>query len=381
MSSASGDPRGIDAMSRELASEAGLHGLSARLESEADEDGRLLPVVEIRSPRRSDRPLLLIGHYDTVLAATAPRRLDGRLVATGAIDMKGGIAAFFGAIELLRERGTAPPALLLVLTPDEEVGGAISRRRVERHGREARALWVLEPGDRTSLGETVVTGRRGLFHWRVEIRGRAAHAGARFWEGRSANAAAAEWCVAASGLSRPGRGPTVNLSRLVGGDHDFVDGLAHHASVLRTPRELNIVPDRAVIEGEARFLDPEEESRLRAALAEAAREIAVRHGLEMEFQSSGRVAPVDPRRAGRLWSDRAVEAALRAGWTLLVEEDRGGISFPNFLPASVNIPVLDGLGPVGGGMHTRDEFVELASLDRRIILLADLLALAAVVND
>ena len=38
------------------------------------------------------------------------------------------------------------------------------------------------------------------------------------------------------------------------------------------------------------------------------------------------------------------------------------------------IPVLDGLGPVGGGMHTREEFVDLRSLARRIVLLADLLA-------
>jgi acetylornithine deacetylase/succinyl-diaminopimelate desuccinylase-like protein len=37
------------------------------------------------------------------------------------------------------------------------------------------------------------------------------------------------------------------------------------------------------------------------------------------------------------------------------------------------MPVLDGLGPVGDGMHTRDEFVSLPSLARRILLLADLL--------
>jgi glutamate carboxypeptidase len=38
------------------------------------------------------------------------------------------------------------------------------------------------------------------------------------------------------------------------------------------------------------------------------------------------------------------------------------------------VPVVDGLGPVGDGMHTRDEWLDLGSLDRRIVLLADLLA-------
>ena len=66
--------------------------------------------------------------------------------------------------------------------------------------------------------------------------------------------------------------------------------------------------------------------------------------------------------------------ATTAGWKLEVEEDRGGISFSNFLPDPSAIPILDGLGPVGDGMHTRGEYVELASLDRRIALLADLLA-------
>jgi acetylornithine deacetylase/succinyl-diaminopimelate desuccinylase-like protein len=44
------------------------------------------------------------------------------------------------------------------------------------------------------------------------------------------------------------------------------------------------------------------------------------------------------------------------------------------LPDPGRLPVLDGLGPVGGGMHTREEYVELRSLQRRIVLLADLLA-------
>ena len=68
------------------------------------------------------------------------------------------------------------------------------------------------------------------------------------------------------------------------------------------------------------------------------------------------------------------EIGGRAGWRLEIEDDRGGISFSNFLPDPSAIPILDGLGPVGGGMHTREEFMELESLDRRIALLADLLA-------
>jgi acetylornithine deacetylase/succinyl-diaminopimelate desuccinylase-like protein len=71
---------------------------------------------------------------------------------------------------------------------------------------------------------------------------------------------------------------------------------------------------------------------------------------------------------------RAVELAARRGWTLEVEADRGGISFPNYLPEPEKLAVVDGLGPVGDGMHVRDEFLDLRSLDRRAVLLADLLS-------
>ncbi|HBL27325.1 MAG TPA: glutamate carboxypeptidase, partial [Acidobacteria bacterium] len=75
--------------------------------------------------------------------------------------------------------------------------------------------------------------------------------------------------------------------------------------------------------------------------------------------------------------DRAVALAASRGWHLAVERERGGISFPNFLAKPGTLPVLDGLGPVGGGMHTRDEHVDLTSFRRRIVLLADLLAAAS----
>ena len=53
--------------------------------------------------------------------------------------------------------------------------------------------------------------------------------------------------------------------------------------------------------------------------------------------------------------------------------NRGGVSFPNFLPDPSAVCVLDGLGPVGGGMHTRNEYLNLCSLERRIHLIAEAL--------
>lgn len=387
--SSSDDPHALHRMGEVLAGELRARGLAVEIRLEPDEHGVLLPVVDARSPacdaprgaEEPRSPLLLIGHFDTVLPAATPR-LDGdRLVATGAIDMKGGIVVILKALDLVARRGGRLPELRLVLVPDEEVGGAISRRAVATGGARARALWVLEPGGRTATGETVVTGRRGMFHWRLGVDGRSAHSGIGFWQGRSAIVAAAEWVERAAALSRPEGGVTVNVARLVAGERAFVDHLESAAALLGTAHLLNVVPDRAVAEGEARFLRSGEDARLGQDLAALAREIATRHEVAIDFTPAASIPPVDPASLPRAQADRAVALAAEAGWILSCEADRGGISFPNFLAEPGRIPVLDGLGPVGGGMHTRAEYVELDSLARRIRLLADLLQAEADLPD
>ncbi|MEO8195561.1 MAG: hypothetical protein ABI689_02440, partial [Thermoanaerobaculia bacterium] len=144
-----------------------------------------------------------------------------------------------------------------------------------------------------------------------------------------------------------------------------------------TAHQLNVVPDRALVEGEARFLRAAEAEYLGAEMAALAAAISARHEVAMDYVREVAIAPVDPAGLQGSHAARAVALAAAAGWELVREDDRGGISFPNFLADSGRIPVLDGLGPVGGGMHTREEHVELLSLARRIRLLADLLQAAA----
>ena len=369
ISSPSGDLPGLRRMAERLSAELSARGMTPEVREEAGE-----PVLVARGADTSRGHLLLIGHMDTVLPAAEPRVEGDKLVATGAIDMKGGLAAFLGALDLLAHRGVRPPDdLLLVVVPDEEVGGPISHSSMKRWGEGARALWVLEPGEPAGDAETMVAGRRGMFDWRLTVKGQAAHSGLHYWEGRSALTAAARWCVEAESLSERSGGPTVNVGRLVAGDASFVENLAMAHSLVGTDRQLNIVPDRAIVEGEARFLHPREDPEMEDRLRSLARAIAKNTGTEMALTRESAIPPVDPDGPHCAVCDRAVALAATRGWILEVERERGGISFPNFLPDPGRLPILDGLGPVGGGMHTRDEYVELRSLQRRMLLLADLL--------
>ena len=70
--------------------------------------------------------------------------------------------------------------------------------------------------------------------------------------------------------------------------------------------------------------------------------------------------------------ERARKLVRRLDWEL-GECAVGGASDGN-ITAGMGLPTLDGLGGAGAGLHTPDEYVEVASLPKRAALIAGLLA-------
>jgi glutamate carboxypeptidase len=381
ISTATGDVEGLRACGRRLGGELSELGFRVEIETRADESGAAQPLLAATSGPTGNRHVLLIGHLDTVLPAVRTHRHGDRLYGTGALDMKGGFAAFIGALRLLRAGGAeGPENMTLIAVPDEEIGGPISEAAVGHWGAGARAVLVLEPGQRVQGGETIVTGRRGLSVWRLVARGTAAHSGLAFSDGRSALAAAAEWSAGAQASSEGNGGPIVNVGRIVGGDSEFVQDLGEEHRFVGTSQRLNVVADRCLVEGEARYLTPEDRDRVLGELRSLAGRLAARWGVEMDFRVGQEILPAPPSERGAQLAHRLVDAAGQDGWRLDLESDRGGVSFPNFLPDPAAAPVIDGLGPVGDGMHTREEWVSVTSLARRIRLIATLLEMLGEVD-
>ena len=347
ISSPSGDVSGLTRVAEQVAEEVEGFGLTPEIRHEVGMDGHAQPVLMAHGPAAGERFTLLIGHLDTVLPAVPPRLHEDRLEGTGALDMKGGFAALCGALETLRMRGLRPPDdIMLLAVPDEEVGGPISEKMVQRYGENARTVLVLEPGEVRAASETLVAGRRGLTVWRLDARGRAAHSGLAYWEGRSALAAAAGWSAEVQRLSQRGGGPLVNVGRIVGGDSEFVQDLGEEHHFIGTSQRLNVVPDRCIVEGEVRYLSLEDRDRTLGEMGTLADAEGERWGVELFLEEVQHIPAVNPDGPGAVLADRLVAGAEREGWTLEIERDRGGVSFPNFLPDPAAVPVLDGLGPV-----------------------------------
>lgn len=374
ISTATGDADGLRLCARRLGRDLVDLGFHVEIENHLNVEGVAQPVLVANTNPANERHVLLIGHLDTVLPATKPDRLDDRIVGTGALDMKGGFAALVGALRLRWARGQeTPKGLTLIAVPDEEIGGPISESAVRRWGANSRAVLVLEPGQQNAGGETIVTGRRGLSVWRLDARGRAAHSGLAFADGRSALAAAASWTAGAQAISENNGGPIVNVGRIIGGDSEFVQDLGEEHRFVGTSQRLNVVADRCLVEGEARYLTLADRDRVLVRLRQLADRTAERWGVKIDLEVVDEILPMPPSDSGAELARMLVEAAENDGWSLETETDRGGVSFPNFLPDPSAVLVIDGLGPVGDGMHTREEWVSLASLDRRIRLIAHLL--------
>jgi acetylornithine deacetylase/succinyl-diaminopimelate desuccinylase-like protein len=155
------------------------------------EPGRPNLLARLRGDR--DGPTLaLLGHVDTVRADPdewtfdpwAGDVVDGWVRGRGALDMKGQVAAEAAACIALGESGWRPAGeLLLVLTADEEAGGALGAQWLcEQHPDKVRADFVVNEGggDTFEFGGrrfyTLSVGEKGIFRMRLRARGQAGHA-------------------------------------------------------------------------------------------------------------------------------------------------------------------------------------------------------------
>jgi glutamate carboxypeptidase len=299
----------------------------------------------------SPKPLLLLGHLDTVwplgtLKSMPCRVADGRLWGPGTLDMKAGVAMALTAIEILSEAGALNREVVLLLNPDEEVGSPFSRSITERLASECAAVFVIEPAQ----GLAYKTARKGTGDWRVDIRGVAAHAGVDFEKGASAIRELARVVETVSNWTDLKRGLTVSPGVAGGGT------------------KTNVIPAEAWVEMDVRIARRADGSRIERKFA-----ALKAHDTRCTLTVTGGInRPPMERARGTVRLFRKAEALAAELGITLEEAATGGASDGNFTSA-LGIPTLDGMGPVGGGAHAAHESVVIEHLAPRTALLAGML--------
>ena len=321
----------------------------------ADEE-RLGDLVIGRLTGSGGPRVLMIGHTDTVFdpgtVAERPFTIEGdRALGPGVSDMKGGLLLGFFAIEVLQEVGfDGFGQVTYICNPDEEIGSPWSRDVIKAEAVNADVAFVLE-GAREN-GD-IVSARKGVSDYTLEIVGRAAHAGVEPERGRNAILEAAHRTVALQALNGRWPGVTVNVGVVHGGTRP------------------NVVAERCLLEVDVR--SPEESSfqKAEAAVEAIAREHTV-PDVMVNVTGGGWHRPMEKREGGARLAGLAIGVAADLGFELK-DAATGGASDANTISA-VGVPTLDGLGPIGGDDHSPKEWLDLTSAVPRISLLAGLLS-------
>ena len=274
---------------------------------------------------------------------------DGILYGRGAVDMKGGIAAWVAAVSRVLAEGDVPGSLSFLITGDEEGPALHGTKRVVQalmaEGEVIDACVVGEPSSQHALGDMIKIGRRGSLNTWITVHGKQGHVA---YPDRAAN-------------------PVPVLARLVSSlaDHRLDDGYeAFQPSNLELTTldvgntATNLIPAEARGRLNIRFNPNHTGESLMAWLNTEAGKAQAESGLriELEHLHSGDafLTQTGPFVTG---VQDAVEAAAgrrpEASTT-------GGTSDARFIRAMC--PVLE-LGLVGQTMHQIDERAPVAEIE------------------
>lgn len=357
---------GLATLAARLVAEFSILGGELRLidlpaEETIDARGRMISTslgqaISIR--KREDAPLrVFLGiHYDTVYGPDDPfQKVDAidekTLRGPGVVDAKGGLAVMLVALEAI-ERNELAPAIgwEVLINPDEEIGSPGSAHVFKEAAARNQFGLVFEPAFPDG---SMVNERKGSGNFSAVIRGKAAHAGRDFQSGRNAIAAAADFAMAVHGLNGTISDATFNVGRIDGGG------------------PVNVVPDLAILRFNVRIARGEDQQAIEIKLAQLGRAVGARHQVSLQLHGGFLSPPKMLDEATRRLCERVEicgnELAIPIAWTR-----SGGASDGNKL-AAAGLPVIDTFGPIGGNLHSPEEYLFVPSLTERARLAALLL--------
>jgi tripeptide aminopeptidase len=308
------------------------------IESEEDETGNLLA----RIPGRSDRSILLCAHLDTV-ETEAP--IEPVLVDGGWENAHDGIlgadnkAAVAVMLEVARRASIegSPVGIELLFTVSEE-DALVGAKAFDAGRLRSEFGYVFDHA--TPIGEIVVASPT-YFRLEASFHGKAAHAGIRPEDGRSAVLAAA-LAIAAMPLGRIDDQTTANVGSVRGGTGS-----------------TNVVPDRCRVLAETRSLDAARVEDVVAKMVDSLHDGAAQAECDVDVVceklfTGFKVRPSAPELV-------AAEAALRACGYEPTRIQTGGGSDANALQAA-GFPCIN-LANGTERNHEATERVSVAALD------------------
>lgn len=339
--SSSRDKAAVDATGEILKAFFAKYGIPVETFPDATYGEAIRAYVEVAGSNQ--RPVMLLGHRDTVFppgeARRRPFRIEnGRAYGPGVADMKAGLVMNVFVLAAFKACDCAPAPLMALITSDEEIASPFSRAVIEQQSRQARLVLNSEPGRASG---NVVSGRKGGAFIRFEVFGKAAHSGANFSDGRSAIGEMAHKIIALHAMTDLDRGTTVNVGLASGG------------------QTVNTTAPHAVGEIDIRTMTTNDRQAALNQVAAIMTQSTV-PDTHATWEILGEFLPLEGSAKSNQLLDLYLSVSAEQG-VHIAGEFTGGCADSGYTAAQ-GIPTLCGLGPVGGQAHTSDEYMEVATM-------------------
>jgi len=286
--------------------------------------------------------LLLLGHIDTVFPEGKFEDFyhdDEWVYGAGVCDMKGGNIVILEALRELKKSNIEIENIDILLVSDEETGSDDSKHLTAKLAKDYDYCFVYEAAGR---GGEVVTGRKGVGTFFIDIEGKAAHAGNSYSKGVDANLELSYKLQELVKLTDLDKGTTLNVGKIEGGIG------------------ANTVSPYATLTFELRYKEIKERDRV---LKEVDRIVSTSYIESTEAKLRGSI-----QRDVMQTSDKSINLIRNIELISNIKlpfEERGGVSDANIV-SSCGVVTLDGFGPFGDGDHTVHERAGKESFISRI---------------
>jgi glutamate carboxypeptidase len=286
--------------------------------------------------------ILLVGHLDTVfdIGTFDTWNEDQNWVyGAGVCDMKGGLIVIYEALKNIKNKKFDIFNIDILLVSDEETGSDNSKLLTSKIAQNYKYAFVFEASGQNM---EVVTGRKGVGTFFIDIQGKPSHAGNFYSQGVDANLELSHKLQKLVALTDLSKGTTVNVGKIEGGIG------------------ANTISPKSKITFEIRYKTNIEKQRLLNKIDEIVQTQYVKGTLSV--LSGGIQRDVMETSSESL---KLVENLSKILNKNISTEERGGVSDANIL-ASNGVITLDGFGPYGDGDHTIQERALKSSFTERI---------------
>ena len=313
------------------------------------------------------KKFLLIGHLDTVFEkddGVRPFERDGDIArGHGVYDMKTGNTVIVYALKALQSIGALEEVPVVVaITGDEEDYGRpveISRKDLIDAGQWADIALGFEEAMYFDDTDWATVARRSSSSWVLTVHGKQSHSSSIFSES-TGSGAIFEASRILHRFYEDVRGEkhlTFNAGNIQGGTEVEYNSTESRG---KTFGKTNVVPRSVIVDGGIRTISQEQLDRARAKMRAIVADSLPHTSATIEFGDG--YPPMSPT-AGNLalaTELSAINVALGRQPMPALDPSRRGAADISFVAPYTD--ALAGLGAIGGGGHTPDEYVQLSTL-------------------